>query len=107
MSTLRQAVAEYLTLRRGLGFKLHRPGEWLEQFVSFLEKRGASYVTTQLALDWAKQSINAQPVYMTQRLSTVCDFARYRRQRSSDGGSASWAAAASFPPQASVHLLRR
>lgn len=78
MSTLRQAVAEYLTLRRGLGFKLHRPGAWLEQFVSFLEKRGASYITTQLALDWAKQSINAQPVYMTQRLSTVRDFARYR-----------------------------
>lgn len=78
MSTLRQAVAEYLTLRRGLGFKLQLPGVWLEQFVSFLEQRGASYITTQLALDWAKQSINAQPVHMTRRLSAVCDFARYR-----------------------------
>jgi hypothetical protein len=54
VSTLRQAVAEYLTLRRGLGFKLHRPGAWLEQFVSFLEKRGASYITTQLGIRCTK-----------------------------------------------------
>jgi integrase len=78
VSTLRAAVVEYLTLRRGLGFKLQLPGVWLEQFVSFLEQRGASYITTQLALDWAKQPVDAQPVYLTRRLSTVCGFATYR-----------------------------
>jgi len=78
VNTLRAAVAEYLTLRRGLGFKLQLPGAWLEQFVSFLEQRGASYITTQLALDWAKQPVDAQAVYLTRRLSTVCGFARYR-----------------------------
>jgi len=78
VSTLREALAEYLTLRRGLGFKLQLPGAWLEQFVSFMERHGASYITTQLALDWAKQPVNTQPVYLTSRLSTVCGFARYR-----------------------------
>lgn len=78
MSTLREAVGEYLALRRSLGFKLRLTGAWLEQFVSLLEQRGAPYITTQLALDWAKQPANAQPAYLTRRLSVVRDFARYR-----------------------------
>ena len=36
MNTLRQAVQEYLSLRRSLGFKLHDAGKGLLDFVTFL-----------------------------------------------------------------------
>lgn len=78
MSALRKAVDEYLALRRGLGFTLRGPGAWLEQFASFLEQQGASHITTQLALDWARQPATAQPAYWTRRLGVVRAFAHYR-----------------------------
>ena len=46
MNTLRQAVQEYLTLRRSLGFKLHDAGKLLLAFVTFMEQHRASYITT-------------------------------------------------------------
>ena len=48
--TLRAALAEYLAVRRSLGFKLARDGLLLEQLVSFCERAGASRVTSELAL---------------------------------------------------------
>ncbi len=55
MNTLRQALQEYLAMRRSLGFKLQRAGSALLDFVSFLEQHRASYITLRLALAWAKQ----------------------------------------------------
>ena len=78
MNTLRQAVQEYLKLRRGLGFKLHEAGKDLLSFITFMEQHRASYVTQALALAWAQQPVNAQPAYWAQRLSAVRGFARHR-----------------------------
>jgi hypothetical protein len=39
MNTLREAVGEYLDMRRGLGFKLREAGKGLIDFVTFLEQR--------------------------------------------------------------------
>ncbi len=79
MNTLQQAVQEYLTMRRSLGFKLQRAGSALLDFVSFLEQRRASYITLRLALTWAKQPSGGQPdMRAAQRLSFVRLFARYR-----------------------------
>ena len=78
MSWIRKAVAEYLALRRGLGFKLYEAEAALAKFTSFLEHRRASYITTQLALDWATQAANAQPAQWAARLSVVRGFAKYR-----------------------------
>jgi integrase len=79
MNSLRQAVAEYLAMRRSLGFKLPSAGPALLDFVSFLEQHRASYITLQLALDWAKQGSDGQPdTRAAQRLSYVRLFARYR-----------------------------
>jgi integrase/recombinase XerD len=78
MNTLRQAVEDYLKLRRSLGFKLKVPGRVLPDFVAFMERHGSSYVTQALALDWARQPSNVQPAYWAQRLSFVRAFARYR-----------------------------
>ncbi len=78
MNTLRESVADYLAMRRGLGFKLSEAGKRLLDFVSFLEQRGATSITTSLALEWAQQPSSAQPAEWARRLSMVRCFARYR-----------------------------
>jgi len=78
MNTLREAVGEYLEMRRGLGFKLREAGKGLIDFITFLEQHNASYVTQALALAWAQQPSNVQPAHSAQRLSFVREFARYR-----------------------------
>ena len=79
MNTLRQAVQEYLTMRRSLGFKLQRAGPALLDFVSFLARHRAAYITLRLALAWATQPSGGQPdTRAAQRLSFVRLFARYR-----------------------------
>ncbi len=54
MNTLRQAVAEYLKMRRALGFALRDAGKGRLDFVTFMEQRQASYITQALALAWAQ-----------------------------------------------------
>lgn len=78
MNTLRQAVQDYLKLRRGLGFKLQDAGRGLLDFVTFMEQQRAAYVTQALALEWAQQPLHTQPAHWAQRLSFVRGFARYR-----------------------------
>ena len=79
MNTLRQAVHEYLEMRRNLGFKLDCAGKLLLDFVTFMEQHQAPYVTETLALAWAQQPAYAKPATWAQRLSHVRVFARYRR----------------------------
>ena len=78
MNTLREAVRDYLDMRRRLGFKLREAGKELIDFVRFLEQHNASYITQALALAWAQQPSNVQPAYLAHRLSSVRGFARYR-----------------------------
>jgi len=78
MNTLRQAVQEYLSLRRELGFKLKDAGKELLDFVTFMEQHRASYITQALALAWAQRPLNVQPAYWAHRLSVVRAFARHR-----------------------------
>src|SRR5271166_2137798 len=78
MNTLREAVGEYLEMRRALGFKLREAGKGLIDFVAFLEQHNAPYITQELALLWAQQPSNVQPAHSAQRLSFVREFARYR-----------------------------
>ena len=78
MTTLRQAMKEYLQMRRSLGFKLHDAGKGLLDFVSFMENHRACYITQALALAWAQQPSNVQPAHWASRLTFVRGFARYR-----------------------------
>ena len=78
MNTLRQAVQEYLSMRRDLGFSLREAGKGLLDFVTFMEQHRASYITQALALAWAQQPSNVQPAHWAQRLTFVRGFARYR-----------------------------
>jgi integrase/recombinase XerD len=78
MTTLRVALRQYLTLRRGLGFTLHDAGKALPRFVTFLQQQHASVITARLALAWAQQPSTVQPAEWARRLSMVRGFARYR-----------------------------
>jgi integrase len=75
--TLREALADYLRLRRRLGFEMPQDGRLLEGFVRFLERAGAERITTELALEWARMPAGAHRHYWRQRLSVVRGFARH------------------------------
>ena len=77
MSPLRDALADYLRVRRRLGFGMPQDGRLLEGFVEFLERAGAERVTTELALAWARLPASAHPARWRQRLSVARGFARY------------------------------
>jgi integrase/recombinase XerD len=77
-TTLRERLADYIQVRRGLGFKLEAYPWMLGDFVSYLEEAGASTVTTELAVAWACQpGVGAHPSYLSKRLSVVRGFARH------------------------------
>jgi integrase len=78
MSELHAALEEYLSVRRALGVKLRLPGRLLERFVDFAEREGAEVITTDLALRWATQPVDAQPAQWANRLGMVRRFAQYR-----------------------------
>ena len=77
MKTVREAVGDYLALRRSLGFKLKRHQRFLEEFASFLEQERTSQITSRLALLWATQPNHIQPAEWAARLGVVRGFARY------------------------------
>src|SRR3989442_8129049 len=88
MSKLRQALHEYLAVRRALGFRLKEQARELHNFVDFAEEEKASFITRDLALRWATQSPHAQPVswalYAASRsIAVLRIFGRkFRRQES-------------------------
>ena len=77
MKTLRQAVADYLALRRSLGFKLKDHERCLREFISFLKKEKSNYLSSRLALQFATQHQHQQPAQWAARLRVVRGFARY------------------------------
>jgi len=77
MSALAGHLEDYLALRRGLGYKLDRPGQLLAGFVSYLEAAGAAAVTTGHALAWATAPRDADPCWWRIRLAAVRPFASY------------------------------
>jgi len=77
MTTLREALGDYLRIRRRLGFEMPQDGRLLEGFVEFLERAGAERITTELALAWARLPADAHPHYWRQRLGVARGFARH------------------------------
>ena len=76
MTGLREALAGYLDLRRGLGFKLARDEKLLEQFIGWLEDRGTTTVTVADALAWATLP-PASPGWLRMRITVIRGFAAY------------------------------
>lgn len=77
MSSLHNALAEYLAFRRKLGTRLSEPGITLGHFVDFLEDEGYQHVTTELAVRWATLPQGVQPATWARRLGHVRGFARW------------------------------
>ena len=78
MSALREAIQQYLSLRRSLGFKLIKVESTLRSFVAFAEREAASHITTDLALKWVKLSTAKEPATLADRLNIVRRFAIWR-----------------------------
>ncbi|HYB29244.1 MAG TPA: site-specific integrase [Solirubrobacteraceae bacterium] len=76
MSSLRDALAEYLAVRRALGYKLDTAERLLLQFIVYLEARGEERVTIDRAIAWAILP-GGQPCWHAHRFQTVRRFARY------------------------------
>jgi integrase/recombinase XerD len=74
---LRQALGEYLSLRRALGFKLATTGRLLGQFLDYLDRQQATTLTVAHALAWATSPSSASTTWHAMRLSMVRGFAVY------------------------------
>ena len=77
MSTLHDALVQYVAVRRALGAKLQEPARTLGQFVDFLESQRMEFITTELVLRWAMQPKDVQRATWARRLSMVRRFAAW------------------------------
>lgn len=76
MSTLRQSVAEYLAVRRALGYKLEQTERSLGQFLDYLDANGSDRITVKDAVAWATLPGRGHH-WHAMRLGAVRGFARY------------------------------
>lgn len=76
-SSLSEHLADYLALRRALGYKLERAEKLLRQLIDYLEERGERTITTAHALAWASQPEQLSSSWLSHRLSTARGFAAY------------------------------
>lgn len=77
MKPLREAVQDYLALRRTLGFKLRDAEGSLFKFAAFLEERGVTRITTAMALEWALIVPSTCTGSIADRLRHLRGFARH------------------------------
>jgi site-specific recombinase XerD len=77
MTALDTALADYLGVRRAVGYQLVAAGRHLESFVTHLNRSGIDTVTVTDAVDWATTTATATRGGGAKRLSAVRGFARY------------------------------
>jgi integrase len=77
MTAIRDALAQYVEVRRALGTQLREPALTLGHFVDFLEREGAEFITTKLALSWAMERKGVQRATWARRLTMVRRFAAW------------------------------
>lgn len=78
MTGLRHALADYLAMRRALGYQLARAEKLLGQFLTYLEDLGETHVRTDTALRWATLPTGTKPSgWASKRLSAVRGFAAH------------------------------
>jgi hypothetical protein len=74
MSRLQEALADYLSIRRAMGYKLERAGKLLTQFVEHLDDAGVVTVTIEDAVAWAMLPAGGSINWWAHRLSVVRGF---------------------------------
>jgi integrase/recombinase XerD len=75
MTALASALADYLAVRRAVGYRLEADGRQLAAFVAHLDARGIDTVTVTAALEWAAATPQGGNGF--RRLTTIRGFARY------------------------------
>lgn len=76
MTNLHSELKRYLSMRKGLGYKYQHQTRRLTDFVSFMEKRKATTITTKLAMEWATLPPDRHASWAL-RLTDVRGFARH------------------------------
>jgi integrase/recombinase XerD len=77
VKTFAKAAADYLVLRRSVGFRFERHEIHLREFVAFLKERDARWITTQLAQQFATCHTDHGSKTQAGRLSVARGFATY------------------------------
>jgi integrase len=75
MKPLRQALVNYVTVRRALGYKLKRTEQLLHQFLTYVEQRGETRLRVPTMLAWATQPGGEGSGWAAYRLGIVRRFA--------------------------------
>ncbi|EYR77575.1 tyrosine-type recombinase/integrase [Shinella sp. 838] len=75
MPDLKEALEQYLSLRRSLGYRLATQERRLGNFVEYARVRGESHITSKLAVEWAGHQCG--PASWSPRISTIRSFARH------------------------------
>ena len=81
---LQQLVADYLTVRRSLGYKLDDTEYILGRFLAYLHDHDAHGMTVEHALGFAMAPSAASPRWQALRLSAVRCFARWAKCQDPD-----------------------
>ena len=79
MSPLRQALQDYLAVRRALGYRLKRAEKLLAQFLTFVEARGEEQLRLATMVAWATLPAGAGRSWVSHRLSVVRGYGAVRR----------------------------
>ncbi len=77
MKTFDKAAADYLVLRRSVGFRFERHEIYLREFIAFLRERDARWITTRLAQQFATCHTDHGSKTQAARLSVARGFASY------------------------------
>lgn len=77
MGAIRNSLIQYVAVRRALGTAFYEPALALDHFVDLLEREGAEFITTDLAMRWAMQPKLVERATWGRRLSQVRGFARW------------------------------
>lgn len=77
MSALRNALEQYVAFQGAFGTTYREPAQTLGDFVDFLAREGAEFITTPLALRWAMTPQGVQHATWARRLSMVRLFAQW------------------------------
>lgn len=78
---LSDSVRSYLSLRRGLGYRLKEVGLHLTGFAAYSDEKGYCHVSSQLAIEWARKVPSL--VQRARRLGDVARFAKFMKAEDS------------------------
>ena len=77
MMDLKAALADYLSMRRALGYKLQRTEKLLADFIRYIEAASLDRITIEIVVAWATSPVGAGRNWWSGRLTVVRGFARY------------------------------